>query len=765
MRLVSPGSLTGAEKLVFDNLKPWLPVNGVCVNVMLGQDPWDIRPLVLINSKVFLYRFSRPLAQKALHALAAEMQGFAVIPNWEMSVEVRAEAERVLVVRPMYPNILADFLTDEGGMQGQRRQELVAALIDVVKMLKRRSLVHGHISPANIFESNGSLILLDPRLGALHTTKDKHLAPEIAAGDEPHEGVDLFGLGSVLSVVLGDTATHQQREVIDRLLLPAPRQRPSIEEVEREFVRSLPSQVRASVRSGRVVKKTGASSPTAVVAEATASLPALPARSLSVWLSGAVALTALSVGVLKYRFPSVYNDITRDISILTADTDPELQLAWKSGDKGRMAIVAESAIRDHSRAAENVIIVDTLDGENRPGVAANLLRVALSDLWEDQLSGTDRRAAVALSVVSLYPEGVKELPPLKTLHPGVILAVAGQSRAANPSKQLTEIGIDQLVGLPSPVGPLFGQLQKGGSKNLGDPEVIALAGIISGNPPAETLEAYIGADSPVPVTLARIALALPLLSANENVANQLVAILRDRGGEIGQTLSWFDIDGLGVWSKVKSADKLRILLGEVDEQSLKLEQYADLLSFPLNAVRAKSADVLKNRFLKGEGAPLLLVLSGEQNRLSREQTIAFVSALTLDVSKRAPYVSALFQLNPSPDMVLLVLMARADKDSTDLFNLEAARYLRKKNSFTTTTEMLQILAHHPEPLARSIAYARLSARDPAQRKILQQRVSEEVDPALLKSITGKLSVAREAVQPQPTPGAPMPPTLSTAAPR
>ena len=84
MRLVSPSSLTGAEKLVFDNLKAWLPANGVCVNVMLGQDPWDIRPLMLINSKVSLYRFSRPLGQKTLSALSAEMHGFAVFPGWEM---------------------------------------------------------------------------------------------------------------------------------------------------------------------------------------------------------------------------------------------------------------------------------------------------------------------------------------------------------------------------------------------------------------------------------------------------------------------------------------------------------------------------------------------------------------------------------------------------------------------------------------------------------------------------------------------------------
>lgn len=763
MRLVSPGSLSGAEKLVFDNLRPWLPSNGVCVNVMLGQDPWDIRPLVLINNKVSLYRFSRPLGQKALQALAAEMQGFAVIPGWEMRIEARNEAERVLLIRPMYPQTLEEILSSPEVLSGQRRQELVSGLIDVVRMLKRRSLVHGHLSLANIVEFNGAIVLLDPRLGALHGTKDRYLAPEVVGGDEPGAEVDLFGLGSVLSALLGDHATHQQREIIDRLLLPSPRQRPSIEEVEREFVRSLPSQVRTTVRSGKFVKKVGEQNSQPIEAPSVPATVASPPRKSSTFLLTGMALLVTTAVVLKFQFPSVFNDLAQSIDLLAPPNDPELQLAWKSGDKGRMAVVAEAAILDHSRAAENAIIDDTMSGENRPGVASNLLRVAMSQLWIDQLSNVDRRAALALSVMSLYPAGVKDLPPLSTLHPGIILAVAGQSQARNPSKQLTELGIERLTSLPTPVGPLFAQLQMSGSKNLGDPEVIALAGIISGKPPAETLEAYIGSDSTLPVALARLSIALPLLSANEAVADQLLVILRDRGGEIGQTLSWFDIDGLGVWSKVKGSEKLRIILGELNDQNLKLEQYADLLSFPLSEVRGKSAQALKAKYLKGEGAPLFLVLAGEQNRLSREQTIAFVSALALDVSKRGPYVSALFQLHPAPEMVLLILMARSDKDSSDYFNLEAARYLRKNNSFTTTTEMLQILAHHPEPLARSLAYARLSARAPAQRKILQQRVSEEGDPALLKSITSKLSVANESPMSQPgggqaTPAAPVQPT-------
>ena len=89
-------------------------------------------------------------------------------------------------------------------------------------------------------------------------------------------------------------------------------------------------------------------------------------------------------------------------------------------------------------------------------------------------------------------------------------------------------------------------------------------------------------------------------------------------------------------------------------------------------------------------------------------------------------------------MVVLVLLARSNKDPWDLFYLEAARYLRK-SQWNASTEMLQIMARHQEPLARSLAYAKLSTRDPAQKAILQKRVSEETDQGLLRALTTKLS--------------------------
>lgn len=751
MRLLPPDSLEGAEKLVFDNLREWFPPGSVCINVMLGQDPWDIRPLLLINNKVTLYRFSRPLQPKPLASLFAEMQGFSVIPGWQMRVDSREGSERLLMTRPFVNATLQQQLSTPEYQTGQKRQEIVSGVIGLVKTLRKRNLVHGHISPSNLAEIDGDLVLLDPRLGALHHSRDLHLAPEVLSSEVLRPTADLFGLGSVLQVVLGDDPTHQQREMIDRLLLPSPRQRPTIEEVEAEFIRSLPAQSRNKIAVGKFVKKASAKGEVA-----SAEIRHEPSTGVSVsvktFMLGAAALLGLGF-FTKSQFPAVYNDLFGRVPFLVAQKDSEFELAWASNDKARMASVVEAAVVDRNPAAENAIINDTLRGENRPGVAANLLRVALSDLWVKDISAADRRAALTLSTASIYPEGIKSLPPLAQLHSGVILAIAGQTQAQNPSAQLKEISIDRLSQLPDPVGGLFSQLRAGGTTSVGAPEAIALAGIISGNPPVATLEAYCGADAPVAVTLARISMILPLLSANPTMADNMLGILRDRGGELGGVLGWFDIDSLGMWGKVKSSDKLRLILGDLPEKGLEVQHYGDLLTFPLADIRSKSGGFLRKGALKGETDQVVLVLSGEQNRLSREQTVAIIAALNLDVSKRAPYVPLVFNARPSPDIILLVLLARSNKDSTDLFNLEAARYLRK-NQWTATTEMLQLLVHHPEPLARSLAYARLSARDPAQKKILQQRLSEELDPNLLRSITTKLS-------PTPTPVADVPVVVAT----
>jgi len=707
---------------------------------MLGQDPWDLRPLLLINGKVALYRFSRPLGIDALNQLAAEMQGFVVIPGWELKVERKSGQERLLMTRPFFQKTLKDSL--ESMPRGSRRHEMVASLINIVRELERRRLVHGHISPSNIAEAEGQLVLLDPRLGSLHHSNDSYLAPESVSGEEPKSSVDLFGLGCVIDEIMGDDATHQQRQVIDRLRLPSPRQRPAIDEVEREFIRSLPAQSRDNLRVGRLInKQKRESSDEPATSGGSRSAQTRQPREMSTltrYATIGLITLAISVFVVKNRAPRTYFDLFGSFPLLVSQHNQDYELAWASNEKAQMKAVSRAAVLDHDPAAQNTIIEDTLGGENRQGVNGQLIRVALNKSWAEDLSSTDKLAAITLGVQQILPDGIKELPPIENLHPGVILAIAGQTQPTKANKDLRALAIDRLIELPAPVGKVFEQLKATGTKSLGDPETIALAGMVSGNPPAATVDAYIGSDTSTPLALSRLAIVVPLLAANEGMATQLLGTLRDRGGELGQVLSWFDIDALGLWGKAKNSDKLVLLLAELPATPLTLQHYSDLLTFPLAPVRVQSAKKIAAGLVKGEPEQLFMVLAGEQNRLTRDQTVALLSALSLDPAKRIPFIASWFELKPSSDMVVLVLLARSNKDPSDLFNLEAARYLRKAQ-WNASTEMLQIMARHQEPLARSLAYAKLSTRDPAQKAILQKRVSEETDQGLLRALTTKLS--------------------------
>ena len=437
--------------------------------------------------------------------------------------------------------------------------------------------------------------------------------------------------------------------------------------------------------------------------------------------------------------------------MMMPESDPALTADWSSGDRARMAKVARRAVMDGDPGAESLIIDTIMAGENPPYTTPRLMRVALNDLWRDQLSAQDVRAVVRLTVAPAYKEGLDALPPLSSLHPGVILAVAGEMPPNDPAPQLKLLPLSIFQTLPDPFGSAFRQLGDLGVSTAGAPEAVSLAAIMSGQFSSRAFDAFMGTDSSPKNAVARLSILMPIVSGNEAAAGQLAASIRDRGGDMGQVLGWFDIEDLAQWSKVSGPQKLLLALNRLPEGSLTQAQYSDLMTFPLPGVREQAALELKKRFFRDTDGNLLLTLSGPGNRLSREQTIALVSALTLEAPKRPPFVAAWFGLKPAPDTVLLILLARSGYDSTDTFNLEAARYLRR-TKWSATPEMLQLLAQHPEPLARTLAYSRLDPKDDAQRKVLQERISAEKDQGLLKMVMGKLSaeLPQRAATPLPS---------------
>ncbi len=767
MKLVSAEDLSGKERASFELLEKHFPSGAVCVNVMLTPESWDVRPLLLINGTVYLYRFSPPLPFDFLRHVVAEMEGFSLLPQWNTSVRSLPASDRFLASRPFVTSTLADLTAGGENVRLSDPLALSRQLVEQVLELDRRHLVHGHICPANVAipsSGSGPVFLLDPRIGAFSGRKDDFCAPELEKLSDPQPSVDLFGLGTCLRAILGDRATSPQKELIDRLLLASPRQRPSLSDVAALFLENrAPSASKGEPQSatsrGRIIggslaaeqpQSSGASvmSPPAAVQQAPA-----PSTNYTVEtrikhrlrvmpyirvLLGVLLLAITTLAVLKWRFPRLYNGMAHYVPILAAQNNPEYVAALASGDKARLRSVARAAVIDRDPAAITAIVEDISSGASRPGLNVSLFRAAYRSPWREEFSSNDTTTLIALTVAQVLPEGLKGLPALSSLHPSLVVAVAAQLSPGSPGEQLKSIPLSKLTALGDPEGDAFKKLEGLGVTTLADPLAIALSQVIAGTATTAAYDILIGPSTEVAATLERVALLLPVVMAKPALADQLLAAIRDRGGDPGTVLGWFDIDSLVAWKEVPAAAKLLLILEQVPSVGLSASQYADLLKFPLPAVREKAAEQLRSRGVRQVDTQVLKFLTSEQNRLSRSQTVALLSGLFLDPLKRAPFVALWFQMQPPAETTLLILLARSACDDKDLFNLEAARYL-KKHSWPASSDVLTLLAQHPEPLARSLAYARLDPGVPEQKKILQQRISSEKDVALLKAVTAKLS--------------------------
>ncbi len=774
MKLSSPDDLAPKERAAFDALAKHFPKGAVCVNVMVGVETWDVRPLLLINGAVVLYRHSRSLPFDMLRHVAAEMEGFSLLPGWNTAVRVIPASDKFLLSRPFVQATLQDHLSSASSIVQSNPLAVAVKLISQIQLLDQRGLIHGHITPSNVALSAHSaegLFLLDPRVGALMNRKDESVAPELEPMQDPPRSADVYGLGLCLKAVMQGSATPLQNETIERMLLASPRQRPDLSAVMAAFspqhAGTVTSEKTALGGRGKILTPNSAAATPQPPRGTTEEVETLPSATLpssapnpgstarvvqlipSMRTTTAAALTAVALlVVLAWRFPKAYYEIAYYVPILASQSNPEFIASLASGDRARIRSVARAALIERNPAAINAILEDVSSGSVRPGFNPAIAKVCYRGPWIDEFSRSDIRTIIALTVAPILPEALAELPPLSSLHPSIIVAIAAQLAPSASDPKLDAIPIGNMFALGDPEGTAFEKLQAVGVKSMGQPEAIALCQLIAGTATTGAYDTLIGSSGEVAPTLDRLAAILPVVMAKPALADQLLASLRDRGGDLGNVLSWFDIDSLVGWAKVPSVAKLLLLLQQVPSASLTGSHYADLLKFPLPIVRQKAAVELKERFLREGESGLLLLLASDQNRLSREQTVALISGLTLEQQKRPPFIALWFQMQPPADTVLLVLLGRSGFDGNDLFNLEAARYL-KKNSWQSNTEILKLLVQHPEPLARTLAYAKLDPNNPEQRVILQERVSAEKDKSLLKLVTTKLSPGTPQSAPLP----------------
>ncbi len=766
MKLISPDSLNPGQRAVLEGYSRFFPPGSVCVNVMLGAEPWDIRPLLLSLGKVNLVRFSAPLGDNLAKSLAADLESISELSGGLQRVQLLPGEGRFMVIRPYFPETLKEAL-ETGSFSSQiSTDEVVTALIRRVLDLVNTGAAHGHISPSNIIVRPDGVVLVDHFLGALQNSSDIYLAPESSRGRSPGVAADIFGLGRTLKTLVREGLSESASACLEAMLKDDPRERPTIFEVAQAFgviefsgarkeVQSESNNPNKRSQTGKVVRHSGASiremakregakrtsaEQIALKEDQERDLRISGAKNNSLLgpLSLLFVLVIGGVWFIKDRYPALYFELASRVPLLAPQHSAEYETEWASRNKAEMAAVGRAAVIRREPAAVNTIINDLISGSNPELVNGALLRVAFLDAWRSDLTPADQHAALVYALEALVPEGRSQIQGLAGLHPGVLFAMLGHIAPKALSNEIKQMPAELLVKLPEPFGPVFAQAKAMGASKLGDPLVSGLAAIVTGNSTADAFQRFLGNESDSAKLLAKVTLVVPAVSVSNSASAELISALAERGGDLSTIIGWFDLVDLAGWSKVNSSEKLSLILGILPDTALSSARLADLLTFPLEGVRQQAVVKLKDG-LKGEDPERLLVtLATPAISLTREQTISLVSALKLPEESRIPFIAAWFNLNPAPDAVLLILLSRSNSDASDVFNLEAARYLRK-STWAAGLDVLKLLSRHPEPLARVLAYGRLDPSLDEQRSVLLERQRVEKDPSCLKILKERLS--------------------------
>ncbi len=770
MKICSPEELSPEQALILKEYTRFFPPGAVCVNLILGAEEWDLRPLLLIAGRVSIARFSGVLASGVIRRITAQIEEISALSDSPHSIYVLPGGERFMMLRQYQPDTVLDLLNREGELTAPLRRQVVNRAIELIAKLGDNRLTHGHISPSNLALVDGRVILLDPLIGSLSSFRDSFFAPENTTAKPPDAGADLYSLGLLIRNLFGDSMSSREAALIEELKNSSPSLRPKIEDVAQLFGVTLNSiemsrpnreedREMKKMTSGRLIKannqKGSREEPRSsnefrdlrdtdtTMTQVGAPVAKVPTRNGYLFKGVFIIVAILGVAgwILKERDPVLYFEIVSRFPILAAQYSAEYEAEWSSRDRIRMASVGRAAVMRREPAAINTIANDLTAGSNPEGANGALIRVALSDSWIEELKPSDKHTALIFALEGLVPEGRSQFSYGDSIHSGVLLAILGQANSRAIPSILKEIEIERLTGLPAPFGELFSQVRAMGVRVVGESTALGLAQIVTGNTKGESLQNFLGNDNDPARTMAKVALIAPILSASPSAASELLNFLTERGGELTTLIGWFELEDLAAWNRVKASDKIQLILGNEPQENLNLAQLSDLLTFPIDKIRGYAVQKLNKLFVNERSRERVLVtLATPTLGLSREETIAIISALNLPPEGRTPFIAAWFNLNPNPNAVLLLLLARSDADTNDLFNLEATRYL-KRSEWGGTLDVFRLLVIHPEPLARALAYGKLDPAVEAERTILLERQGVEKDEACQKILNQRLAAS------------------------
>ena len=429
-------------------------------------------------------------------------------------------------------------------------------------------------------------------------------------------------------------------------------------------------------------------------------------------------------------------------------SNEQLKAAWYSRRPSLMSEVARRAVDPEkvSPFAELLVVNSGLQGEDL-GLDLNndLLRVAFRKEWEKQLSSNDKRAAIVLAASSLFDENARvSLPPLKSLHPGVLLAIAGNS-GENVSRLLKEIPAKVLVQLPAPFGPAFAELTVNEKTSLADPAIVIFSKLATSEASESQLVLrFLNTKQKNSLrALARVA------SRDEARARRLLNTLLSHPNlkVEDERIFWAKRWKLDSWSEIGAIEKLFLLAGVIPAKaSLSAEHLGQMFAHPDARIRAHAMKQAADQIDLGHpGAyEVLLYLSENPVILDSEQTLQLARMLESPDKVSSELIREWLVRSPDLGLVELLIRTSAKNSKETKLDFELGRYLSKQ-AWEPSLKSLEILSGHPDDLTRMLAYTKLFERRKFAdvSKILLNAYTKEKKPDFKKQLQQMLKTFSE----------------------
>lgn len=754
---------------------------GVLVGALVGEAAWEVFPMLLINGVVSILRVTDP----ALGASPDKLLYLRVLYGRLSTASVRGitvcgEGKGAFWALRQFSAATLEDCAIKGELPTSPI-ELAGKFLPVILQIHRHNCFHGHISLANISIIGEYALLHDHGFYAASAQKIQapDVAPEILSGGKPTPASDVFGVGVMLQQLLGSSVSAEQQAFLDTMTMSAPEMRPTIQQVWEVFLSSplpkerapnvIQQETTGRVASGKVITKQQLAKPpraeeplppqasrqherhadyAAEPPKKHVSRPPPPRReeppprpvqdedeaeakrTRAVFYTLVIA-AALIMGALYWKRPA---------EKIETVASSEYHLLWTSGQPSLMQQVVDAALIDGDEAAEMTIIGDALKGNTRPQVHSSIIKTAFNPLWERELSIEDRRLVLNLALPTFIGEGGAELPALENAYPGITLAVLATLPVDKGDDLKFNAPIKRFFKLPSPVGVAFELLASLGVQDARELPARALAHIVVGDVSGAVVSKFFEGGAGVAGDQIRLKLLLVLFSQQPALAETVIETLNASDSALSEWLRWFFQEDFPRWGDESPAKILGLMAGEANLEKLSFEQKVDLLSFPDEALRLRARELIKGALLHKSDRATVDYIAGKTHLLTRLQVIYLILAHQLPEEHSLEKITSWFELKPKPDAasVMQLLLARRAIVDIDEFNIQAARYLMDQK-WDLSMEGLKLLGRHSEPLARALAYTKLSAADPHHRELLIDFASREKSPRLKQELDRKIA--------------------------